>query len=437
VTSSSFIVEGRAKAPATAFEVLDALGLAYLVKRSGDLEGSVPLRVAQACGPLVEGNAFGFQVTLRQPITLRRSAYGVSVEIAAPYGEALAAAHRAVLPRLLTRGVLPPDGPLHSAFADNFIKVDVQPMGQVRVRLWTGLLVRPDTGVWLRVSSTANRRNRFIEVEEQFIADQGAYVPLILDIKLRSGAPDVVRLEGEMGTAAPVAPGVRIDEVPLAEEAEVGVAHAAFFDGAYVEAKTAGPTRKYRKMKPPPDHSESDAPARCRVINVGPAAHTIMGSIPRVVFANHVPFEASFDGYTISVEADESVLRDGVREVERTFAEALGPDFLGKNRYAMGYFTRYFTHHLPGEPHFFVAPWAFVRTSPGWSCLLEGVHGDGFDVLRGVVATDMFYTTPAVFQVYRMGEPIRVGLGEPLLQVMPIPRRLLQASFRQATFVAE
>ena len=103
----------------------------------------------------------------------------------------------------------------------------------------------------------------------------------------------------------------------------------------------------------------------------------------------------------------------------------------------MWYFTKYFTHHPPGEPHFFVKPWAFVQTPPGWSCLLEGVHGDGFDVLRGVVATDMFYATPAVFQVYRTGEPIRVRFGEPLLHVMPIPRRLLQAGFRQATLAAE
>ena len=432
-TRSSSSFEGAAKAAATAFEVVDALGLAQLVKRSGDLGGSVPLRVAQGCAPLFEGNAFGFQIALRQPITLRRSGRGLAVEIAAPYGEALTAAHRAVLPRLVAQGLLPPDGLLSTVFSDDFVRVEGEGAGHVRVRLWTGLLVRADPGVWLRVSATANRRNRFIEVEEQFIADNGALVPLVLDIKLHPDAPDQVRLEGEIGTVAPVAPGARIDDVPLAEAPEIGAAHAAFYDDAYFEAKTSDLTRKYRKMKPPSDASESDAPARCRVINVGPAAHTITGSISRVVFANLVPFEASFDGYTIAVEPDQRVLRAGAREVERTFAEALGPTFLGKNRQAMWYFTKYFTQHPPGEPHFFVKPWAFVQTPPGWSCLLEGVHGDGFDVLRGVVATDMFYATPAVFQVYRTGEPIRVGFGEPLLHVMPIPRRLLQAGFRQTT----
>jgi hypothetical protein len=418
---------------ATAFEVLDALGLAELVKRRGDLGGSAPLRAMQGCGPLFEGNAFGFQIALRYPVTLRRSPGGVAVEIEAPYGEAFAVGHRAVLPRLVAQGFLRPDGLLATAFADDFIKVEGAGSGPVHVRLWTGLCVRADAGVWLRVSGTANRRNRFIEVKEHFIADDGAFVPLVLDIKLPPHAPDQVRLEGEIGTLAPVAPGARIEEVPLGEAPEIGAAHAAFYDEAYFEAKHGEVTRKYRKMKPPPEALEGEAPARCRLIAVGPKAHTIAGPIPRVVFANHVPFEATYDGYALVVEPDQGVLRAGARAVERTFAEALGPTFLGENPRAILYFTKYFTHHPPGEPHFFVKPWAFMQTPPGWSCLLEGVHGDGFDVLRGVVATDVFHAMPAVFHVYRAGEPIRVRFGEPLLQVMPIPRRLLQAGFRQAT----
>jgi hypothetical protein len=431
MTSSSSSIEGEAKAAATAFEVMDALGLAHLTKRSGDLGGSVPLRAAQACGPLFEGNAFGFQITLRQPITLRRSDSHVAVEIPAPYGEALAASHSSVLTRLVAQGLLPPDSLLKTEFADSFLRIEEDSSGRVRVRLWTGLLVRPDPGVWLRVSATANRRNRFIEVEEQFIAD-GALVPLVLDIELRPGAPDEVCLQGEIGTVAPVAPGARIDNVPLAEAPEIVAAHTAFYNDDYFEAKMGGPTRKYRKMKAPPEAPESDAPARCRVVNIGPAAHTITGPVPRVVFTNLVPFEARFDGYTIAIESDQRVLRAGASEVERAFAEAFGPTFLGDNRHAVWFFTKYFTCHQPGEPHFFVKPRAFVQTPPGWSCLLEGVHGDGFDVLRGVIATDIFHTTPALFQVYRTGEPIRVGLGEPLLHVMPIPRRLLRAGFRQA-----
>ena len=48
------------------FEVGDVLdGLFRLEKRSPTLRGSVPLRVAQACVPLLQGNAFGLQVVLR------------------------------------------------------------------------------------------------------------------------------------------------------------------------------------------------------------------------------------------------------------------------------------------------------------------------------------------------------------------------------------
>jgi hypothetical protein len=421
----------------TAFEVLDALGLTQVVKRSGDLGGSVPLRVAQGCGPLFEGNAFGFQITLRQPIILRRSAHGADVEIAAPYAEAFTASHRAVLPRLIAQELVPHDGAFRTSFADDFVKVEIKDADRVRVRLWTGLLVRPDAGVWLRVSATANRRNRFFDVEEQFITDDGALFPLVLDIELRADAPDRVRLEGEIGTIAAVSPNVRIDDVPLTEAPEIGATHASFYDDSYFATKTGGVTRKYRNMKLPTETLEHDAPAQCRVINLGPSAHTITGPVPRVIFANLVPFEARFDGYAIAIEPDQRVLRSGAREVERTFAEAMGPTFLGKNRHAMWYFTKYFTPHPPGEPHFFVKPWTLVQTPPGWSCLLEGVHGDGFDVLRGVIATDMFHATPAVFQVYRTGEPIRVGFGEPLLHVIPIPRRLLQAGFRLVTLRPE
>ncbi|MFT3774226.1 MAG: hypothetical protein QM820_53365 [Minicystis sp.] len=439
------------KAPrTTAFEVLDALGLARLDKRSGDLDGAVPLRVAQACVPLLEGNAFGFQINLTRAIEIRRGLGRVTVDIAAPHRDALAAAHRAAVPRLLAQGLVA--RAFQPALADGFVKVERAGLGKARVRLWTGLCVRADAGVWLRVSSTANRRNRFFEVDEHFIIDDGAFVPLILDVTLRSDAPDRVRLEGEIATIAPVAPNASIDVVPLAEAPEVGKAHAAFYDAAYFAAKKGEPTRKYRKMKPPPDDSDPAHPARCRLVTAGPAAHTIIttsplvggagplakppssATIPRIVFANQVPFEARYDGHTLTVDPDRRALEAGARAVEQTFTAALGPTFIEENRGAMWYLTKYFTPHPPGEPHFFVKPWAFVQTPPGWSCLLEGVHGDGFGILRGVVSTDVFHATPAVFHVYRAGDPIRVAAGEPLVHVLPIPRRLLHAGFREAAF---
>ncbi len=94
------------------------------------------------------------------------------------------------------------------------------------------------------------------------------------------------------------------------------------------------------------------------------------------------------------------------------------------------YLTKYFTPHPPGEPHFFVKPWTFTQTPAGWSSLLDGIHGDGYDVMRGVVSTDTFFATPAVFRVHREGAPVHVPEGRPLLRVIPVPRRLLASEYR-------
>ncbi|HEU4409685.1 MAG TPA: hypothetical protein VFS43_30805 [Polyangiaceae bacterium] len=45
--------------------------LAGLEKREGTLGGSVPLRVAQGCVPLLEGNALGHAVVFRQRLVVK------------------------------------------------------------------------------------------------------------------------------------------------------------------------------------------------------------------------------------------------------------------------------------------------------------------------------------------------------------------------------
>lgn len=408
----------------TSFEVLDALGLAELRKRRGDLDGTVPMRAVQGCPPLLAGNAFGFQVTLLQPITLRRRSGTWTVGFREPFGDALAVGHRVALPRLVRQGFVRPDDEFARTFAEGFVKP-----GADGLLLWTGLCVRADPGVSLRVSATANRRNRSVGVTEQWIADAQGFVPLVLHLTLPADGPDRVLLDGEVATVTPLAPGVRIEEVPLAAAPQVGVAHAAFFDPAYEASKRRGPTRKYRTLRPPPE--EGDGPSWCRVVPLGPATHTVAPDVPRLVLGNHVPFEASFDGRTVTIDPDCGALRAGAREVERTFADAMGPRFLDHNWFAVRYFTHYLTAHPPGEPHFFANPWVFVQTPPGWSCLLEGVHGDGVDGLRAVVATDVFHTVPAVFQLLAAAAPVRFDRGQPLLEVIPVPRRLMQSGFRQ------
>jgi hypothetical protein len=439
--------------PPVCFSVLDALGWARLEKRSGDLDGAVPLRVAQACVPLLEGNAFGFQVVLGRAIEVRRSLGRLTAEVAEPHREGVHAAHRAALARLLAQGFVARGGAWHRLLARGPVHVERTGIGRARVILWTGLLAQPDSGVWLRVSGTANRRNLFVEVDETFVPDEGALVPLVLSLTLRADAPQNLRLEGEIATVAPVAPGLPVEEIPLAGAPEIGEAHAAFYDPAYFAAKKDDPTRKYRRLLASAGSKEAPSPPgpeRCQLVVAGPASHEVTSAtrfagaagptttspegaqLRSIVFANLVPFEARFDGHTLTVDPDRDALAAGARAVEQTWSSALGPGFVEAHRGALFYLTKYFTPHPPGEPHFFVKPWSFTRTPPGWSSLLEGRHGDGWDVMRGVVATDAFHATPAVFRVQRLGAPIRVAAGEPLLQVLPIPRRLLRAGHRPA-----
>ena len=68
-------------------------------------------------------------------------------------------------------------------------------------------------------------------------------------------------------------------------------------------------------------------------------------------------------------------------------------------------------------------PWAFTETPRGWSSVLDGIRGEGYDVMRGVVWTDRFHATPAVFDVVPM-RVVKVPLGAPLLEVFAIPRNI-------------
>src|SRR3569832_2341492 len=57
----------------SAFELVTVLqGFTHLAKRSGELDGNLPVRAARYCGPVFEGSAAGFQIQVAQPMTVRR-----------------------------------------------------------------------------------------------------------------------------------------------------------------------------------------------------------------------------------------------------------------------------------------------------------------------------------------------------------------------------
>ena len=425
-------------------EVLDALGsLVRLTRRSPTLDGSVPVRVARACLPLLEGNAYGWQLTLDRPLRLARRLGRWSASWEDGDARRVERLHTGVLPRLAVEGYLPSDA-WRRALGRGVVQG--RPGG---VRLFTGLLVRPEPGTWLRLTSAANRRNTLFEVGEQVVPDDGGWVPLVIDLLPRRGAPARFQVMGEVATLAPLRPGVRFRACAAADAPELAKAHAAFYDREYFDRKKEDVTGKYRRLAAAESLAPSDDEAACRVATMGDCRHEVRpldrftsarGPVPEarpsesrrldtVVFRNEVPFTALFDGHTLALEYDRRRLARRAARVERDFAAAAGEP--AREHPGAGlYLTRYFTPHPPGEPHFFVKPWAFTETPAGWSSLLDGVHGDGYDVLRGVVSTDLFFATPAVFRVHREGSPVRVAEGQPLLRVIPVPRSLLSADYR-------
>jgi len=427
------------------FEVLDCLdSLVRLTKRSATLDGSVPIRVARACVPLLEGNAYGFQLTLARPLRLTRRLGRWHAAWKETDGRELERLHRGAVPRL---GV---EGFVNSRLWARALSLGVSEPCRGGIRLFTGLLVKPERGVWLRVTSTANRRSTLFEVVEQIIPDDAAWVPLVLEMRPRRGAPARFGVEGEVATLAPLRPDVRFRESLLADAPELAAAHARFYDRAYFEGKKDDVTGKYRRAVAGESAEDEGAEAVGRVVRIGASDLEVrplgpfttaagpvpkvrpadLGRIDTVLFRNEVDFTAFYDGHTLTLDYDRKRLGAKAAAVERAFLAAAPPSAREHPGAAL-YLTKYFTPHPPGEPHFFVKPWAFTETPPGWSSVLEGIHGDGYDVMRGVVSTDSFFATPAVFRVHREGAPVHVPEGRPLLRVIPVPRRLLGADYRR------
>jgi hypothetical protein len=426
------------------FEVLDCLdSLFSLVRRSPTLDGSVPVRVARACVPLLEGNAYGLQLTLERPLHLQRALMRWRPQWDEADGRHLERLRRGAVPRLAVEGFV------RSPLWTRDLEAAVARAGPRGLKLFTGLLVKPDPGVWLRVTNAANRRNTLFEVTEQVIPDDDQWVPLVLELRPNPGAPSSFDLRGEVATIGALRPDARFREVALLEATDLAGAHARFYDRAYFEGKKDDVTGKYRRSVAGERLNEDDGRAMGRVARMGAASlelrplgpfTTASGPdpVPRLadprgidtlIFRNEVSFTAFYDGQNLAIEHDRERLRAKAREVEQAFLAA-APGEAKEHPGAALYLTKYFTPHPPGEPHFFVKPWALTETPPGWSSLLDGLHGEGYDVMRGVVSTDSFHATPAVFRVHREGEKVHVPEGRPLLRVIPIPRRLLAPDHR-------
>lgn len=313
------------------------------------------------------------------------------------------------------------------------------------ISVFTGLFVRPRDGVRIRQSANANRRSLAYSIEQAIIDDAGGLVPVVLTVVPAPGV-DAFVLDGEVATLGALPESVEFVRATLDDAPLVGQAHCSFYDADYFETKKRGAaTRKYRKgvaRQTSPPEGEIQA----TVVDAGPRSvevarpqrlHRVAGverascAPDRLTVANAISFTATFDGSNVTVLPDPDELAAYAGGVRSAWERSLGAD-RSRHPGALLYLTKYFTPHPPGEPNFFVKPASLLSTSPGVSTLIDGLRGVGYGVLRGVVHTDGFHATPAVFQLVP-GSAVEVPRGTPLVEMFPIPRELINAKIACTT----
>lgn len=408
---------GRDAIASAPFEVIDALGWCRLHRRAADLDGSVPLRAARACLPLLEGNAYGWQISTTRPIAIRRRVGRWQL-----VDDDLVRSARGCVPYLAAHGLL--RGQWAQLFAEGPLAAGRAFDG--RLGWWTGLLVRASATA-LRISHGGNRRNRDIGVGEAFVPTGGEWIPLVLELVAPAGGASFV-LGNEIATLSPVA-SLPVVTTDLTTRADLGLAHLQFFDAAYFDDKRRGPTKKYRQLVA--SQTPATELASLVVAQAGPSAISVetrgrrhdedgprtADTVARIVVQNLVGFTAHEDGSTVAIDADSKALGRVAAEIDATWSAVYGREVLAGSKGALWYLTKYFTPHVTGEPHFFVKPPALFATPRSHALVVDGIHGPGYDVMRGVVRSDRFHAVPAVFSVDR-GATIEVAARTPLCRLL-------------------
>lgn len=391
--------------------------LVTVTDAEGTLGGSIPLRAARACVPFVRANALGARLSLVTTLSLRRRFGRVSASLAPD----VVARHRAVVPMLARAGLLAAE------VARRFAESPCVTSG-ASLLLFTGVFVTPPSGAVVRIGHAGNRRAVTVDVCESLVGGRDGAVPIVLTMTLAS-AFDRAALVGEIAAVARVVDlhaanaNGRLATSALRE-------HASFFDQDYFESKKRAPTRKYAK-RAKGEPQEAGRGGDTHVVRmttpqlvaesrpVVGATGAQVGETGVLVLRAAMRLRATWDGHTLAMDADDGERAAYADAVSRGY-RAILPDEAHAG--ARLYFAKYATPHQAGEPFFFVKPPELVVSPPGVSSWLVGTLGDGWETLSGLVDTDWFHATPAVFRVHRLGGPVTIGKGAPLFTAYGVRR---------------
>lgn len=419
-----------------AYVSLDLLdvGLKYcsLVKRSGTLEGSLPQRAAQHCLPLVEGTMAGFQIQLSEPLTLQLLNGNVEASMTPSIFDETQDKAALVIGQLVARGLLQKDGFWHRLLSDGAMPVEGK-----RMWFWTGFLVKPRPGIWLLIDGARNRRSRIVTIPH-VVSDSTSYTPLVIEIDGSTLSQKATWLQSEFGCVLPMSPGTSFRETQLADNLGVGQEFCDFFSDEYFEEKKGAATSRYRKLASKSPAPADIGPCVAEVTGVGPSAISFNGyhrfasaegvveksdlALPYVEVRSIVSASARFDGDMFTGDPKCSFPPRALQTMRDKWTQWYGP----RGGSALDFLSSYFVGPKRGEPYFLVQPWTFLETPAGWSTVVDGVHADGYDGLRGVVATDVLRSFNMAYRILKPGL-VRIERDQPLLRAMPVPRHLLRS----------
>jgi len=251
-------------------EVIDALdGFCHLIKRSATLEGTMPLRAVQGCRPLSEGNEAGHHVRFSRRAILTQTDAGPALGLGD--ADALTANLPSRVQQLVDRGHLAADGYWHTRLSGGL----AWRSGPGRIAFWTGLLVRPQRGVWLLQGQARNRRS-FVDVSEVVIHDHEEFVPVVIELDATSVRTNPTLLEHETCSILPLRPSTTFSETSIESEPAIGEAYAEFYTDEYFDRRASMESvGAYRRLT---RTSKAAAPgiAACQLIYLGgPTVHEV------------------------------------------------------------------------------------------------------------------------------------------------------------------
>ena len=441
-TAPSLAGQPQVEVDPTAFEAVDSLGLCRLYHRRPTLDGTIPMRGAH-CKPFIDGNAAGVHLEFVDPAVLVTASGRPVLQLTDETLNRINVGYRERIRGLADRGLIERNGYWFDRLMEGFATC----AGGL-LSLWTGWLLRPRTGGIL--VSRAYNRSCLVNVQE-YVITGSRYVPLMLELDGESVYSTETWLDTDLAVLTPIQSGLRISSTEIVNNSAVGARFREFFTADDMAQRAEGRSAaRYRDMLSRGDVPLTEADL-CRLTTVGPAntvrsrtfdqyrdARGVSRSRPAGTVFGYGVLENSG---SVSMRWDGNNLRDiafDPPDLSKQCCEAWQSVYGEEPGDLLTWWTSYVTPFLGphrGEPILEMHLHVFAETPVGWSCVVDGYSHSGLPGMRGVIATDALPYAPVAFQIRTVGR-LELARGTPLSRVLPVPRRLLRAAFRELS-VAE